>query len=362
MKIFFGTGIHERPLALSGELVRLDWETGNVEARAWMVSGPSSPADNCQVLPAGCRGVQALEDEVVAASYDALLFFGHDLVLRRRVTHRLMVDLHEIHAATPHRILVTSTPIDGVFEYEAASGDLLRAFWPREVPEFQERWHLAPMRIDKAADHRGRPSRGTAPRWSRLLRRVADRLPRRWWPSQAAGRRSDDTHVNAVSVWRGHVLALLSSFGAVVDLESREVLIEDRRLRGGHNLLLLPDERTIVANDTRGGTVRFYDLPSRRLARVIELRSHTWIRDLERRALARIGRLRGTSRRVEGVWNQFVRPLQVRGLVADDAHVWVGMSPAAIACFQVASGRFADGFMYTDDLRHRVNSLTIARS
>lgn len=297
----------------------------------------------------------------MAATYNSLHYLDADLTIRSSVSHGLMIDLHEIHATALDRVVVTSTSLDAVIEYDTRTGHPVRSYWPREMPRLRERLRLAPLAVDKGADHRRRPSAGTAGLSVRLGRRALSLLPRRWRPARMTRSHWDDTHPNAVVAWRGHAVALLARLGVIVDLDAEKILVEDPHLKGAHNLALLPDGTTIIANDTRGRTVRSYDLPTGRLIRTITIREHDWIRELERVSIARLGQLRGAAARVEGIWNQFVTPLQLRGLATDSSRIWVGMSPTAVACFD-HTGRFESGFIDTTDLRQRVNCLAIGPS
>jgi hypothetical protein len=358
MKVYFGTVEFARPFPQGGEIVRLDWEKGSIEARASIGSQPSSGADGEHRLgPGGSGGVRLIADEVVVASHSALLFYGRDLVLRRCLSHGLMVGLHEIHTTGRGTIIVSATSIDAAVEYEISTGRPVRSFWPREMPELQARWGLTPLVIDKGADQRLRPPEPGVHRWRRVGQRLSTlaSFRRRPLPGQAPSH----THLNAVTVWRDRTLALLAAPGAIVDLGSREVLIEDAGLRGAHNLVPLADGRSLAVNDTRGTRLCIYDLVSRRLVHTVELRSFAWVRDLERSSRAVLGRLGTVATLVEGIWNPVVLPLQARGLAAHEGLIWVGLSPAAIISIDLSRGTFEGGFAYSHDARQRVHGLAV---
>lgn len=338
MKIHFGTVVRMAPLDAGGEIVRLDWETGRVEARQRVV--PTDPAlddPNPRGSSRGCRGIVARGDDVIAAVYHSLHFYDAALALRRRLSHGLMVGLHEVHLPSADRVFVTSTAIDGVLEFDLNTGALVRAVWPREMRAFQQRWGLVPMPIDKTEDQRTRHLH------------------------QEGGRGPSHMHLNAVTLWEGHLLGLDRVHGAILDLDDQRIVLEDPRLRGGHNLVLLDDGRTVVSNDSLGQTVRFYDLRDARFARAIDLRSFPWVRELERTATHGESRLRRAVRRLVGRrLPAIAEPLFVRGLAARGGRIWVGTSPAAIVSLDVERGTLEGAFAYTRDVRVCVHGLALS--
>lgn len=340
MRLLFGTVVRTAAPERGGELCRLDWDTKGVEGRTPVVAqDPSVERDpNPRGSTRGCRGIQITGDEIVAASYHSLHVYDRSLTMRRRISHGLMAGLHEILLSGPNRIWVTSTAIDAVLEYDLRSGALLRGFWPREIRTFREKWSLEPLPIDKQADNRLAHLR------------------------QSGGVGPSHLHVNAVALWRGRLLGLVRVHGAVVDLEAGEILIEDPRIRGGHNLALLDDDATIVIADTRGQTVRLYELGSRRLVKTIELRAFPWIDDLGKNAQHLDTRLAKLGRLLKGdpeFYRPLAAPLFVRGLAARGDLMWIGMSPAAVVCIDWRRGTLEGTYAHSRDVRECVHGLAL---
>ena len=164
-------------------------------------------------------------------------------------------------------------------------------------------------------------------------------------------------HLNAVTVNNDDVYALFHRFGAICNLSTGEVVIRDKHLVRGHNLIFLNDE-TIVTNDTYGRTIRIYDLAKKRPIKVINLLDYDWVQRLKRRAdLTNLPRqiLRRLKLRKEGI----SRPIFVRGLARKGDMLFVGLSPAAILCINWQSGELLSAYQYSSDPRACVHGLAL---
>lgn len=336
MHVFFSTVVRNAPPREGGELVRVDWTTKRVVARTPIfATEPNLEDDNPRGGTRGGRGIQILGDgeEVGVCSYHTFKVFDGDLRFRRDLRHRLMCDLHEIHPTGTDRMWFTSTVIDAAFEVDIQTGADLRQHWPREMPGLRSALQLSPFDIDKTGDHRSQ--------W--VTRRITDD--------------SGHTHLNAVGEWGGDTYALFNRFGTIVNLDRDEVVIRDRRLKGGHNLVIGADG-VAIANDTRGRTIRLYDLKARELSRVIDLSRFPFVRSILRRHDAAY-RAKWALKRIGFERSKLFRPVFVRGLDIVEGDLFVGISPAAILRVGLRDGELKDVFSYSSDIRVCVHGLQV---
>ena len=346
MLVIFGTVVRNAPVRKGGELVVLDWDRKQVLDTVPIVPDrPSLDHDpNPRGNSRGCRGVAVVDGQILATNYHTLMVFDGDVLgagpdsqkslsHKRDISHGLMAGLHEIDVVG-NVVWVTSTALDAALKYDLDSGALVDAFWPREMPAFQANLDLGPRAVDPAADYR-----------SRLL----------------AGEHLKDPHhlhLNAVVEQDGQVYALLNRFGAIVNLSAGTVVAKDPRLKGGHNLMFI-DADTVVANDTRGRTVRFYDIGSGDLVRTIDLLEFRPVQNLNRWAtatnLVRRALNKSGLQRVASI----ARPLFVRGLHRRGDSLFVGLSPASVLEISLESGELVDWFRYALDVEVCVHGLYV---
>ena len=336
MQVYFTTVNRGATVERGGELIRLDWRSKRIEgATCIFPSYPEVVDPNPRGNSRGGRGIALVGDELIVASYHTLKVFGPNLEHRRDLTHHLFVGLHEIHDGGNGTLWISSTAVDAALEVQLATGRITRIIWPREVPALQRRWGLTPLAIDKNADNR-----------TRFLGREHASHP-------------SHLHLNALATWRGNTFALFNSFGAIVNLDTAEVLVEDRRMRSADNLRIEADGTAFV-NDTLNRLVRVFDLntgcpkttialtqfePIQRLARKY------WLSDLLTRWLKRVG-----------LRSPVARPLFVRGMHRVGDHLFVGMSPAAIACIDLGSGELVDFFQYSQQVGSCVHGIQVVNS
>ena len=332
--LFFSTVVRAAPLLRGGELVRLDWKRKQVLRRTPMAPLDSSLRDgNPRGNARGGRGIWVTPESVLAAAYDGIKIFDHDLNQQREVSNGLLAGLHEVLMTAPGRLWVTATALDAALEIELENGSAARAYWPREVPAFQEAFGVRPATIDKTDDQR-----------AAFLGRYSAQYP-------------GHLHLNAVARWRGATLALLNRFGAVVDLDQHAVVVHDDALRGAHNLVVCGD--TVVICATHDRSVRIYDLSSGRLERVYSLSDYEVIAAAS--PAPRPGR-RLAHRQARAAPPVLATPLFVRGLDVLPGLLFVGYSPASIACIDVGTGELIDHYRYSDDIRVCVHGLRVSTS
>lgn len=335
MRVYFSTVVRNAPPGYGGELVQVDWSTKTVVARTPIhPTEPDLESSNPRGGTRGGRGVRLLAGgEVGVCSYHTFKIFDADLRHRRDLRHRLMCDLHEICPSGERTMWFTSTSIDAAFEIDLETGEDLRQRWPRELPGLRRQLRLTPFHIDKAEDHRSR------------------------WKDRPITADSGHTHLNALAEWNGTVYALLNRSGTIVNLDDDEVVIRDRRLKGGHNLLI--DESGIaMSNDTRGRSIRFYDLGKRKLVRVIDLTDFPFVRKILRRHGASY-RAKWVLKRLGVERAKLFRPIFVRGLDHAGGQLFVGVSPATILCIDHESGRLVDLYQHSPDVRVCVHGLAV---
>jgi hypothetical protein len=305
-----------------------------VEARVPVVPRGVEHDPNPRGNTRGCRGIQVQGGRVLAASYHGVEVLDRDLNHERTLTHGLMVGLHEIHLAGDGRLWVASTAIDAALRFDLESGELLGAFWPREMPKVARELRLEPAAIDKGADNRLR------------------------FLNQSRGKGPSHLHLNAVAEWDGRVLALFHAQGVIADLTADRILVRDPGLRKGHNLVVRPDGTALV-NDSLHATVRAYDLRSARPLWAMDLKRFAWVRELRRRGVVNL--LRRVLTDPLGARRSFAaRPLFLRGMDLLDGRLFLGLSPAAVVCVDSESRRLVDGWRYSTDLRVCVHGLDVA--
>jgi hypothetical protein len=349
MRVYFTTIVRTAPIPEAGEVVRLDWAQKTVEAHVPIFpENPTLEDPNPRGNTRGGRGIALFDGQVVATSYHTLRIYDEALNPLQDVTHPLLVGLHEVaEDSTNRRVWATSTAIDAVLEIDLESGEIARQFWPREMPGFQAALGLQPLTIDKSADNRGL-----------FLSREHLENPYH-------------LHLNAVYPWNGELYVLFNAFGAIVNLDRDEVVIQERSLRGGHNLLIREDGLAFV-NDTLGHGVRIYDLNKRMLVKAIDLLSFEWVRelvgsDLTTHRWARLlGRWPRAAKLVRSTLGRLglitVTPsvsLFVRGLDRIGDRLFVGFSPASVVCIDWEREELIDVFNYSRDPHVCVHGLRV---
>jgi len=332
-RIAFGTVVRTAPLEEGGELVVLNWETKEVEARTPIrprnpiVEEDPNPRGNAR----GCRGIRGHNDRVIASTYHTLEIYDETLRLKDSISDGLMVGLHEIEITDDDTVWVSSTAIDAAVEYDLETKERRASLWPREMNALQDTLGLDPLDIDKAADNR-----------LRFLESGSD---------------ESHLHLNAVDVHEGRVYALCNAVGAVVDLTQGAVVLQHEALEGGHNLDITKDDVAIV-NDTYGRAVCFFDLDSGKLRKRIELTPFRWVRQRIRKEIPRYwGR---EAARIAGFREgSTARPLFVRGLARAGEMLFVGVAPAAVLQLNWRTEELVDAYQYSGDVRECIHGLAV---
>ncbi len=334
-RLVFGTVVRNAPVKQGGELVLLDWKKKTViKTVPVFPDNPSMDDDpNPRGNTRGCKGIAIVDDEIVAANFHTLKIYDHSLDHKRDFSHGLMVGTHEIYNVTGKRVWLSSTVIDAALEYDLAKNQLSSSFFPRDMETFQESLNLEPSRIDKTADNR-------------RLFLSGDHL-----------KNQSHLHLNAVTVVNGEVYALFHALGAICNLSTGQVVLQDKTLIRAHNLVFLEDG-ILVANDTYGQTVRVYDLNKKEQIKAFELSQYSWVRRLRRRA--ELTNLPRKSLQKLGLWKEAIsRPIFVRGLARRGDLLFVGMSPASILCINWRSGELQGAYQYSTDPRVCVHGLAL---
>jgi len=333
MYVYFGTVARAAPVSEGGSLFKLDWEQKTIIREVPNV--PVKPSlyhdPNARGNVRGCRGIRILGDQVIAADYHTLNFFDRDLNLQRKMTHGLMVGLHETHI-TDSSIWVTSTTLDAALKYRLADGTLEASYWPREMPEFQRALKLEPLVIDKSIDNRLN------------------------FLEQATFRGPSHLHLNAVCEFRGEIYALFHSKNVVANLSRGTIVIRDEKLKHAHNLIM-EEPGVVYINDTHRTVVRQYDLASGRQIRAIDIKKMRGIKSLLLKSAAQAIKEMGVSffgsRR-----KATAKPLYLRGLAIHGDYIFAGFSPATIVRIDKVSGELVDYYFHSTDMRVCIHGLT----
>jgi hypothetical protein len=334
LEVYFSTVTRGAPLERGGTLVRLDWDAKRVLGEIPVVpTEPSVRDPNPRGGARGGRGVQVVGDQVMVGSYHTLLFCSRDLEVERRITHPLLAGIHETHLTGDGRLWVAATAVDAALLVDLDKGDVVDARWPRESPALQARLGVTPLDIDKEADNRQR--------W--LLR----------------PERSDRSHLhlNAVCPWRDELYALCTHPGVIVNLDREEVVVEDRRLKGAHNLTILEDG-TALTSGTTSHSVEVWDLAARRSVRSIPLDRFPWVRRVVRPHLPRYAVRRVLA--AAGIGQARAHPLFVRGQRVMGDRVLVGLAPASILLVDWVRGTLVDAYQHADDVEVCVHGIAVA--
>jgi hypothetical protein len=333
MNIYFGTVARAAPVAEGGSLFKLDWdrkeivrEVPNVPVKPSLYHDP-----NARGNVRGVRGIRILNDEIFAADYHTVNVFNRNLDLKRRITHGLMVGLHETQIVDSS-IWVTSTTLDAALKYRLEDGVLEESFWPREMPAFQQALDLEPLAIDKSIDNR-----------TNFLERESFRGP-------------SHLHLNAVWEFRGEVYALFHSKCCVANLTRGTIVIQDKNLKHAHNLII-EEPGVVYINDTHRTVVREYDLDSGRQLRAIDIKKMRGIKTLLLKSAARAIREMGVSF-FGSKRKATAKPLYLRGLSITKDYIFAGFSPATIVRIDKSSGELVDAFFHSTDMRVCIHGLT----
>lgn len=337
MIVWFSTVVRSAPPMTGGELVKLDWTTKTVLARATIAPiDPTLDDPNPRGNTRGGRGIQLLPSgEVLVASYHSLLFFDRDLTLLRSTSHPMMVSLHEHAMGADGKLWTSSTAVDAALQVDLESGRVVRAVHPREMRGIQAALSVAPLDFNKDADNR-------------VLFLGAEHYQHK-----------DHLHLNAVALFQGELLALFSKHGVIANLDQDRVIVKDKGLRGSHNLVIDEEGLAWVSHTVHRGVLA-YDLSQGTRARRISFG--------DAKAVRRIARLPDLGFRVQkrlASWglrpHTPPRPVFVRGLFHHGEHVFVGISPATILQIDRNSGDVVDHFTYSRDVNACVHGLAVER-
>jgi hypothetical protein len=333
--LYFSTVLRNAPTLRGGELVRLDWERKRVVARTTIAAtDPEIDDPNPRGNTRGGRGVALVGDRVAVCSYHTVRLFDRDLRPLRDLSHPLMVGLHEVDLTPRGTLWVTSTAIDAAFELDLETGKVVRELWPREQPGLQQALGVEPLPIDKAADNRTRYLDG-------------DHL-----------RNRHHLHLNAVAEYDGCVYALFNRPGVIANLDRDAVVVRDKGIRRGHNLLMDGHGRALV-NDTSKRHVYGFDLASGERISEVDLMALA--------PVARLARWRDPVRRAKLALHRLgwlalapPKPIFARGLARSGSSLFVGISPATILQIDEASGRLVDHFTFDRRVHACIHGIAVA--
>ncbi len=147
--------------------------------------------------------------------------FDAELRPIRHFSNPLFADIHDLTWDGEH-IWVSSTALDYAVKVDKY-GETVELWSPREDPIVANRFGLAPLPLDRLQDNR--------------LSYLG-----------IAHRQAGHTHLNTVSLLNGRPVALLNSFGCVVELNPTRIVIAEPALRGAHNLAGAPDGTILICN------------------------------------------------------------------------------------------------------------------
>jgi hypothetical protein len=347
MELYLSTVIRTAPIQEGGEIIRFNWDTKTIEARAPIY--PDDPAvddPNPRGNTRGGRGIAVLDqDRVLCASYHTLKMFDRNLRETYGITHPMMANLHELALDSFGRIFAACTSMDTVLEIDIQKGKLVREYHPREMAGIQQALGVQPLDYDPSADNR-----------IEFVSRPYQKDP-------------SHLHINGVARWCEETFALSNVFGAVLNLDRGEVVLHDPCLKGAHNLVINQDH--ILVNDTIGRKVKIYDRVSGQLDREIDLLSFPELAHIKRQSesapmVRKIAKLKHT--RLKKAYYKLgldkavpALPLFVRGLDQCGDSLFVGFSPATVAQFHYPTGKLLDLHQFSRDVNACVHGLQVVR-
>jgi hypothetical protein len=261
LDVFVSTVIRGAPLAQGGELIRIDWDSKRIVGRV-----PIAPFDpavndaNPRGNSRGGRGILFRDGSLIVASYHSLHMYDLGLSFKGKITHPLLVGLHEL-AMSQDVIYTTATSIDAVVAIDL-NGNLVQTWWPRESSILQEHLSITAMNIDKHADNR--------------LRFLDEQFLKS----------NGHLHLNAVVKHEGIFYVLFNTYGMVYDMTNDKIILEDPMIAGCHNLVVQNEH--IFINDTRGRRLVIYDLQGS-LVKAIDLMKFPQVAAIYNKARNRIG-------------------------------------------------------------------------
>lgn len=334
MQLYFTTIFRGAPLRKAGELVHLDWKRKEVKARVPIY--PDNPAfddPNPRGGGRGGRGIIEQGENLLVASYHTLHLYNRELEHLKDISHRHFVGIHEVDSYRPDRVWVTSTTIDLALELNLEDGSVTQQFWVRRLPGFQDALGVEPLGVDNSADNR-----------TRYLdtKYVTD---------------PNHLHLNAVAKWQEEMYALFGFHGVIANLNQQAIIVEDPKLKPGHNLFILEDGTAVVLG-TYSRTIRFYDLANGKLVRTIDLMQFQWVRDLLRWR----DRIYGVKRLIKErilAGGKAARPLFLRGLDIVGRKIFIGATPAIILCIDLDSGELIDQFVYSSNVLLGIHGIKV---
>jgi len=334
-KVYFSTVVRSSPLLKGGEIVLLDWESKTIEAKQPIFpKNPEIIDPNPRGNGRGGRGIEFFGNDVVVADYHTLEIYDYKLNHKKDISHPLLASIHETFSQGDGMIWVTSTSIDAVLGLDLRqNGHMFQQYWPREMPEFQRRLGLMPLKIKKNDDNR-----------TKFLEPKHNRHP-------------SHLHLNAIAKWRGELYGLFNRFGVIANLDKEEIIIQDSSLDHPHNLLINEDGLAIV-NNTYKYAIHFYDLNEGELIRTINLTEFKLIRGLLLKNKLNYF-LKGLLKKLFLPQIDVPKAVFVRGLDRVGNLLFVGISPATILCIDLENGKLLDSYSYTDNVNVCVHGLKV---
>jgi len=319
MYIYFTTVVRGALIEEGGELLKVDWHDKKIVGRVPIIpENPSINDPNKRGNSRGGRGILQRGERIYVANYHSLLIFDPDLQRVGTMSHGLFAGLHEL-SQTEDTIWAASTAIDAAVGVND-QGNVISSWWPRENKYLKDYLGVNPLMIDKSIDNR-------------LLYLGKNHLG------------SDHVHLNAVTFVDNDMYVLLNRYGIVYNATKESIVIEDKRLKGAHNIIY--HGGNLLVNDTRGRSIRVYNKKGV-LIKNIELLKFSPIKNIfapwRYRELPEkvVNKLLGKK--------TLAAPLFVRGLFTlDDNRVFVGFSPATIAEIDIEDEILIDFYQFSDD-------------
>ncbi|MCU0285878.1 MAG: hypothetical protein MUF15_05720 [Acidobacteria bacterium] len=321
MIIYFDTVKRKRPVKEGGELVKMDWNTKKILKHVPVfpfdpdIDDDPNPRGNSR----GGKGIVVTGEELYVGTYHSILVFDFDLHLKRKISHNLFVNIHEM-CLDKENIWVSSTAVDCAL-LVTPEGKTIKSWWPREETLLQEKYGLQPMDIDKTSDNR-------------LIHIHAE-----------LSTKPHHTHLNSVVKYGCRIYALLNKLGIVVQVEPElKIAVDDPAVRGAHSPVISTSGDRLLLCSSIQKCIMVYDLESGKTLNQIDLLNFPVIAKLYQTYPDQ----------------PFNRSIFARGLeIIDDHRILAGISPAAVLEIDIHKNQLLDFFQYSTEVGDAVHGLAI---
>jgi hypothetical protein len=334
MQFVFGTVNRKHPIHDGGVIGMYDTKSRKI-IRSVQVF-PQNPEINFDPNPRGqtrgCRGICATENRIFACNFHSILEFDYSLNLINSYSHGMAVGLHELFLIG-NAIWCTATSIDTIFKFDLNTKQFSNFEVLRNSEWVQKKCNTTELDIDLAADNR-------------LL-----------FLEKAHSKNQHHLHTNAVIEHQGDVLVLFNTRGVIWNVSKQSVFLEDKILKGSHNLVI-SDNHLFTSASIKGG-VSIFSLDNKQLVQLIDFNQMSKVKKFIfwdqlhfrfKKVLHKLNLADFPS-----------KPLFVRGLQVYQNQVFAGISPASVVHFDLQSNKIIDLYSLSNNPDKCIHGLCLLK-